>query len=98
VREQGALPRLTVTPAAKVVQLRVPIESNSYQNYRLKLRTIEGEQIVEFVVKKQIGEALVVQLPARILTPNDYLLVVSGLTGEEVTENLGEYSFRVLQQ
>lgn len=98
VREQGALPRVTITPTVKVIQLRVPITSNAYQNYKVELRTIEGEQVVEFESQRQAGEPLIVQLPARILEPNDYMLTVSALNAQGLTENLGEYAFRVLQQ
>ena len=98
MRDKGALPRITITSAIKVVQLRVPVETNTYGNYRVELRTIEGEQIVEFEVKRQPIEALIVQVPARILEPNDYLLTLSGLNAQGLSENLGEYSFRVVQQ
>jgi len=99
LRDQGALPRVTVTPATNVVQLRVPVASNSNQNYRVELRTLEGDQVVEFETKTQApGAPLILQLPTRILKQNDYVLTVTGLSAQGLTENLGEYGFRVLQQ
>ena len=99
LRERGELPRLTITPATEVVQLRVTTAANTYQNYRIEVLTIGGDQIVQFEVKPQPpGDTLILQLPARILKPNDYVVTVRGVNAQGVTDDVGEYAFRVVQQ
>jgi hypothetical protein len=99
LRDKGALPKIAITPATKVVQLRMPITLNTHENYRVDLRTNEGDQIVEFEAKtKAPSEPLILQLPARILKPDDYVLAISGLAAQGLSQNLGEYSFRVLRE
>ncbi len=98
MRDKGALPKIDITPAIKVVQLRVPVETYTYGKYKVELRTIEGEHIVAFELERQPTNALIVQVPARILAPNDYLLMLSGLNAQGLPEALGEYSFRVVRQ
>ena len=99
LRENGTLPRLAISPATEVVQLRVPAEANTYQSYNLEVSPIRGEQLIQFEVNAQpTGNTLIVQLPARILKPNDYVLTVRGLKTDGVMEDVGEYDFRVVRQ
>lgn len=99
LRENGALPRLAISPAAEVVQLRVPTAANTYQSYNFEVSPIRGEQLIQFELNPQpAGNTLLLQLPARILKPNDYVLTMRGMRTDGVTEDVGEYAFRVVQQ
>jgi hypothetical protein len=102
LREQGNLTRVNITPQTKIVQLRIPVTSDRYQSYRLLLRDSAGREILEFdgLKVRTIGQAklLVLQIPARILSQDDYLLTISGLNSAGRFEDTGDYPFRALVQ
>ena len=99
LRENGALPRLTILPTAEVVQLRVTTTANTYQSYNLEVSPIQGEQLVQFDVQPQTtGNTLILQLPARILKQDDYVVTLRGVKADGVIEDVGEYAFRVVRQ
>lgn len=100
LRDKGTpLPRLPITSASEVVQLRVTSVANTYQNYKVEIHAIGGGQLVQFELKPQpSGDTLVLQLPARLLKPNDYVVTIRGVNAQGVIEDVGEYAFRVVQQ
>ena len=99
LRDIGSLPRLTVASASEVAQLRVTIAPNNYQNYNVTVNAIADTQEIKFDVKPQsTGNTLILQLPARVLKPNDYLVTIRGVNAQGATEDVGEYAFRVVQQ
>jgi hypothetical protein len=100
LRDKGTpLPRLLITSASEVAQLRVTTAANTYQNYKVEVHAIGDDQLVQFELKPQpSGDTLILQLPARVLKPNDYVVTIRGVNAQEVTEDAGEYAFRVVQQ
>jgi hypothetical protein len=96
-------PHLTITPATSTAQLRVVLESgDEYKTYRLELRTIAGK-----VVRSQSGlnahaghggRAVVLTLPASLLTTGDYELTLNGINEQKRAEPLGYYYFSVRKE
>ena len=97
LRDRNSWPKLTLTAGVKAVQFNVPVTLVNYSSYRVDLRSIEGAQIVDFEVRtRPQGGVLPVQLPAHILTPNDYSLVIHASKPDGQVEDIGDFSFRVL--
>jgi anti-sigma factor RsiW len=96
-------PRLTIEPATSTAQLRVVLESgDEYKTYGLQLRTISGK-----VVRSQtgltahagrVGRAVLLTVPANLLTTGDYELTLSGIDEQKRAEPLGYYYFSVRKE
>lgn len=99
LRDKGALPRLTITSASEVAQLRGTTPANTYQHYKVEVHVLGDDQLLQFEVKPQPSDGtLILQLPTRVLKPNDYVVTLRGVNAQGVTEDVGEYAFRVVQQ
>jgi hypothetical protein len=99
VRDLGDSNHLAIPGDAAVVRLDLTIQQNDYKAYRADLRRAEGDLVWQHngisVKAATAGRAgIVLQLPARILRNDDYILTLSG-TASGRTEVVGEYSFRV---
>ena len=96
-------PHLTIAPATSTAQLRVVLESgDEYKTYGLQLRTIAGK-----VVRSQTGlpahagpggRAVMLTLPASLLTTGDYELTLNGINEQQQAEPLGFYYFSVRKE
>ena len=96
-------PHLTITPATSTAQLRVVLESgDEYKTYDLQLRTVSGK-----VVRSQDGltahagsggRAVLLTLPASLLTTSDYELTLNGINEQRRVEPLGYYYFSVRKE
>ena len=92
LRQAGTLPDVTVTDQTQVVQLKIPLSSEPKQNYQAVLKDSNGQEIVRVpqVAPHEAGDAqlVVLQFPAELLRPGDYLITVEGE---------GDYFFRVVR-
>src|SRR6266404_312407 len=90
-----------VIPATEeIVQLRLQIGNGGpFQAFQAELQTGEGQEIApisDLKAKRLDGESLIIiYLPARILSPNDYQLRLSGVNKNNQLEYLGRYTFRI---
>jgi hypothetical protein len=101
VRDAGEIKRVAIPAGADGVQLRLELAADEYQSYRAVLLTDDGREIFtgDKLKAETIGGAKVVVLsfPARLLTPNDYQVKMSGLKTDGNLEDISRYYFRVLQ-
>jgi len=88
-----------ITSNVTVVRLQVPLPATQQESYQASLRTSGGSQVLTKSnlkpLRQDASTMLVLQLPARILTNNDYLLTVRGVHANGQVEDVGDYSFRV---
>ena len=91
-----------VVPAdIEIVQLQLALPATPYQSYQATLRVTDGAEL--FTVgdlsaqQTEAGRLLNLRLPARLLTPRDYTLSVSGRTSSGRSESVADYYFRVLR-
>ncbi len=93
-----------VIPATEeIVQLRLQIGNGGpFQAFQAELQTGEGQEIApisDLKAKRLDGESLIIiYLPARILSPNDYQLRLSGVNKNNQLEYLGRYTFRIVDK
>lgn len=96
VREGGEIKKISISPDTDAVQLRLALTANEHQSYRVVLLTSQGanvwtgtnlraEQVAE-------GKFIVLNLPANILSREDYQAKVSG---QADFEDVASYTFRV---
>ena len=96
-------PHLTIAPATSTAQLRVVLESgDEYKTYALELRTISGKVVRSLTGLPAHpgpgGRAVVLTLPANLLTTGDYELTLNGINEQKRPEPLGYYYFSVRKE
>ena len=92
--------QLVIGPATKAAQLRVALENgDEYKTYAVELRTSSGR-----LIRNQAGlqahaghggRAVVLTLPANILTTGDYEVTLNGINAQKRAEPLGYCYFSV---
>lgn len=101
VRDDQEVKAFTIPRAEKLGQLRLQIGADDYQSFQAVLLTAENQELFtlpNLTATNMSGERVVViYLPAKILTPGDYQLRLSGLTQNNQPVYFGRYSFRVLE-
>ena len=98
VRGGGHTSSIVIPANTKELRLELILErGKNYQAYRAELRTVEGEVIdrQENLEAEQtsMGQVLPLSLPAASLSENDYILMLSGKTVDNLYEKVGTYFF-----
>jgi hypothetical protein len=102
VRGSGQLQRLTIPQTTNRVALRLELEPNDFPNFRAVLkdqstgRTIWSSGIVKSS-RADGAASLNLSVPARLLTPTVYTLTLSGVSGSNAQETIGDYTFQVVR-
>jgi hypothetical protein len=100
-RGETKLKDVIITSETKIVQLRIPLASERYQTYRVAIKVAgSADEILKLgnLRARSSGQTtvLVLQVPAWRLQPNEYLFSVRGSNNNGDSEEIGDYSFRVL--
>ena len=95
--------KLTISPSVGSVRLSVGVEpQDSYSSFRVDLLTQKGQKIWSqdklSVHKTRAGGAIVLNLPAKILTAGRYELSLKGTNASGASEDIGYYYFDVLRK
>ena len=101
-REGDQSNQLEILQGTGRVRLELYPEKVGHKNYRAELRTREGKLIWSGnglkLRKTVLGDQVMVDLPATILTKGDYILMLRGVTGERNQGRAGTYYFRVVKE
>lgn len=97
VRESGQWTKFPLTDK-KSVSFRLDLASNDYANYEAALQTLEGQQkLTKKGLKAGKANSVVFDVPAAILPPGDYRIVLSGANSTGPANEISSYYFRVLK-
>ena len=100
IRDEQDVKAFTIPKTEELVQLRLQIGAGAYQSFQAVLLTAENRELFTLPSLKatSIGgeRVVVIYLPAKILTPGDYQLTLSGLTQNNQPVYLGRYNFRIV--
>jgi hypothetical protein len=100
IRDEQAVKAFTIPKTEELVQLRLQIGAGDYQSFQAVLLTAENRELFTLPNLKatNIGgeRVVVIYLPAKILTPGDYQLRLSGVTQNNQAVYLGRYNFRIV--
>jgi hypothetical protein len=101
-REGDQSNQLEILQGTGRVRLELYPEKVGHKNYRAELRTREGKWVWNGsglkLRKTVLGDQVIVELPATILTKGDYILMLRGVTGERNQGRAGTYYFRVVKE
>jgi anti-sigma factor RsiW len=94
--------RLQIGPEAQLVRLQLNIESaETYESFRIILETAAGDTILtQYRLSAQQtakGRALMILVPANMLSHEDYLITLQGVLPSREIEEIGYYSFSVMK-
>lgn len=97
---RGGAPNAVVIPAGvRVVRLRLGVSELRYGGYRVGLRKVGGDEVIEVDIrtfeKSDGAAAVIVNTPVGLLPPGDYQLTLSGETPGGGHEEIADYAFRV---
>lgn len=100
LRAAGSVPRVTVSPNATVVRLRLDLPADDYPSYRVVLRDANGEEIwsQSKLTAEETPDRILLSLlvPSSALAHGDYLMTLSGLTEGGEAEPVTSYPFRAV--
>jgi hypothetical protein len=98
-RASGEMTRISVPVETKIVQIRLPLTPKPYRSYQVTLDTIEGNEIFTLASLQPVmmdgNRTLVLNIPARALTREDYLLKLRGIAETGSLADAVEYPFRI---
>jgi hypothetical protein len=96
VRDSGELKKVSLSPDTREVRVRLDLAAGGYSGYRAALRTADGREVWTARGLRAAGAKYVqVNIPARLLKPDDYQILLSGVTSTGEVEELNSYYFRV---
>ncbi len=96
VRDSGTLKRVTIPSGTRLVELKLELADNQYENYRVVLDSEGSEILILNKVKpEQIGthQFVVLTLPANLLPYGDYSLKLGGVSTSGEYNPIGTYYF-----
>lgn len=89
-------------PGIETVRLQAQIAGAGYKTYRAELQSADGDHIQSFTgLKPQHaanGYALLINVPAKLLSRSDYILKLSGIVEGGRLEEAGFFSFRITRE
>jgi hypothetical protein len=85
---------LRIPADAGTVRLQFDVKrTDGYKTYRAEIQTLDGTRVFS-----QDSPAPVIEIPARVLAADDYVVALKGITTSGATEGLGEYYFTVVRR
>lgn len=96
LRSSGSGQQLTLLPGTKTVQLKLSIDDTGYSIYNVSVESADGSVVASQDRLRAHRRVLAISIPARRLSPGDYLITVKGVRPDGQVETVNEYQFRVL--
>jgi hypothetical protein len=96
VRDAGAWTKVSRKPDTREVNFRLDVAVGDYVRYEAVVETVEGERKwSKKNLKSTSGKFVQFNVPARVLLPNDYRIVLNGTRSSGARSEIGSYYFRV---
>lgn len=90
---------LEIFPATRSARVRLVFKNDDYRSFSARITTVEGANVWQTKRLKAAldnGEkSVTLQFPSVLLTKQDYIVTLKGITSGGQTETIGEYYFRV---
>ena len=90
--------KIVITSQVTNVTLKLKYERNpEYSGYRAIIETVSGHKLMNLKPTAQ-GDFLTIQIPAKALATEDYVINLSGKNSRSEYEEINDYSFRVVKK
>jgi hypothetical protein len=99
LRSEGAIKDVNLSQNIDRLQLKLSLTTNDYRRYRAVLQTADGRDILSRDGLKRSdsshGPAVILTVPAKLLSAGEYRLTLSGATPDNTFETAGQYYFKI---
>jgi hypothetical protein len=99
VRDAGAVKRVVIPASARGVRFDARFRVGDYSGYSAEIQTVEGKTLWRRdglkARKTKDEKSVLVIVPTRTFSENDYILVLNGISSTQEQHSVGEYFFRV---
>ena len=100
VRDPSQAQKLVLSSATKTARLQLNLERDDYKSYVVRITTVEGRSVWQggpiYARKTGSGtKAVVVNLPTKLLSQDDYIIELSGVSEAGPIESFADYFFSV---
>lgn len=101
-RSSGEITKIVIPANVDVVRLQFKPNADTYQSYFAVVQTVEGRKVLTSDELKTetadtSGNTLYLDVAAKLLSPGDYQLKLSGSHSSGGSEEIGGYNFRVMK-
>ena len=96
VRESGEMKKISVTPGLRELRIRLDLPAGDYRNLSAAVETVEGREVLPRRGLRGGAGFVTLRIPARLLGPDDYRIVLSSVGPSGESEEINYY-FRVLK-
>jgi hypothetical protein len=100
-RSEGEINSVNIPAKTTIVEFRLELPADEYENYRAVIQTDNGSEIFSLdqlkAEKSGTERVVIVQTPAQTLHAGDFQLKLSGLTADGKLEDVSGYYFRILK-
>lgn len=98
IRESGEWKKFSLQPGVREVRIRLDLPEGGYRSYWVAVKTVDGREVLEKQGLRDVGGKFVqINIPARLLSVDDYEVLLSGTPPSGEAEEIGRYYFRVLR-
>lgn len=101
-RGEGKSNRVNISNRIDRLRLKLEVDGDGYKKYRAEVQTAEGKGILSSdnlkLKASRRGNVVEVELAAKRITEGDYIIVLSGATGDGDYEKISAYHFRVTKR
>jgi hypothetical protein len=98
IRDSGEWKKVSISPATRELRIQLDLPEGGYRSYRAVVRTVEGREVFSSPrLRTRNEKSLPLNIPARLLSPDDYEIQLSGVNSSAETQDIGSYYFRVLK-
>jgi hypothetical protein len=98
-RDSDVAPPLELRAAPQFVRLELLLEENRYDSYRAELQDVEGRRLWQEASLQpeaaRTGRMIVMRVPARLLPPGDYIVLLHGIR-KGTAQEISNYTFTVV--
>jgi hypothetical protein len=96
----GSQQRILVPAGVQVVQLRLQLATDGNRDFQAELKKEPDSSLftLRSVKATADGKLLIVRVPAKVLSPGEYQLILSGVFPDGQLQYVGSYVFRVVDE
>lgn len=98
-RDIDSTKRLTIPSGTTQVRLQLRLKRpGHYQSYQAVLQTLDGVNLWSRNLPHSAGQVVTLTMPAKLVLPGDYVVVLKGKTASGQMEEIDEYHFSAARQ
>jgi anti-sigma factor RsiW len=98
LRDVNGNPRKSIPAGTTLVRFDVKMEPRDYRQYQATLQRVGGNKIMTQTSSSIQGLFSGMIVPAELLTPEDYVLTLTGITAAGDMEDTRSYYFRIIPE